>query len=199
MMNNTASQETPGGVLRAEHQVILRVMAVLGRLIERSKAGEGFEVDALNKCVTFFRYFADACHHAKEEDLLFPVLEQRGVPRDGGPIGVMCHEYVLARDIVSRMRDAIASEDVEALRSLTRDCAALLRAHIRKEDQILFPMGRMRLGREDIGFVATRFSEIDADGETHRKYERLAKELREKTACRPREKVRRNSRNPRHE
>jgi hemerythrin-like domain-containing protein len=67
----------PCAVLRAEHQVIRRVLRILCRLIERAEAGDGFEGEALAHCVEFFHLFADLCHHAKEEDLLFPALEAR--------------------------------------------------------------------------------------------------------------------------
>ena len=39
--------------------------------------------------------------------MFFPVLKQRGIPEQGGPIGVMLHEHGLGRDCVGRMREAI--------------------------------------------------------------------------------------------
>ena len=186
MMNNTASQETPGGVLRAEHQVILRVMAVLGRLIERSKAGEGFEADALNKCVTFFRYFADACHHAKEEDLLFPVLEQRGVPRDGGPIGVMLHEHTIARKLTKVMADgleAYAGGDgvgQNAVQVAAAQYIDLLTNHIDKEDNVLFVIGDQCMTAEDQASLSEKFCEVGCrafGGKKREELERIADEL----------------------
>lgn len=186
MMNNTASQETPGGVLRAEHQVILRVMVVLGRLIERSKAGEGFEVDALNKCVTFFRYFADACHHAKEEDLLFPVLEQRGIPRDGGPIGVMLEEHTIARKLTKVMGDGLeayaAGDRVgqNAVQVAAEQYIDLLTNHIDKEDNVLFVIGDQCMTAEDRTKLCEQFCEVGCrafGGKKREELERIADEL----------------------
>ncbi len=108
------SANRPIAVLRAEHLTILRVIEILRRLVTRSEQGQGFERRAFERCVEFFRFFADACHHAKEEDLLFPVLETRGIPREGGPIGMMLYEHSLARQYTKEMANALdALEDGE--------------------------------------------------------------------------------------
>ena len=70
-MTHAGEPQPPTTVQKSEHQTILRVIAVLDRLVARSEHGDGFENAALRQCVEVFRLFADACHHAKEEDLLF--------------------------------------------------------------------------------------------------------------------------------
>jgi hemerythrin-like domain-containing protein len=32
----------------------------------------------------FFDEFVDKCHHAKEEQSLFPLIEIKGIPKEGG-------------------------------------------------------------------------------------------------------------------
>ena len=104
-MSDTPQQPTE--LLKCEHETILRVIGVLNRLVARCQQGQSFDEIPLRKCVEFFRLFADACHHAKEEDLLFPLLEAKGIPREGGPIGVMLHEHQLARQHTRAMADAL--------------------------------------------------------------------------------------------
>jgi len=180
------NQDTPGGVLRAEHQVILRVIGVLTRLRDRSKSGEGFEVEALKKCVAFFRYFADACHHAKEEDLLFPVLEQHGVPREGGPIGVMLQEHTLARKLTQAMADALEAyaggdpAGKNALEVAASDYIDLLTQHIDKEDNVLFVIGDQCMSRESQESLGKKFCEVgcrEFGGKKREELERMADEL----------------------
>ena len=74
----TTGDESATQRLREEHVWILRVADVLERLVEASEAGAAMDFEAVEDCVTFVRLFADACHHGKEEDLLFPALEERG-------------------------------------------------------------------------------------------------------------------------
>ncbi len=101
-----AESRTPTGMLREEHQLILRVLDVVQSLLEKGDAGE-WDFDAWDDCVAFFRLFADACHHGKEEDLLFPELEARGMPRDSGPIAVMLSEHKQGRALVAQMAGAL--------------------------------------------------------------------------------------------
>jgi len=187
-----SEQERPSAVLKAEHQTILRVIGVLHRLVQRSERGEGFDHAALARCVEFFRLFADACHHAKEEDLLFPVLESRGIPNEGGPIGVMLYEHGVARRLTAEMADALQTIQQNEVDGRTRFLAAahdyieLLTNHIYKEDNILFNMGDRVMSAEDQTSLCSRFREVGCrgfGGKTRRQLEDLADAL--EFACSP--------------
>ena len=97
--------------LTAEHELIERGLNLLEEAVARLEAGqplpEGFPPWALR----FFTQFADQCHHAKEEDVFFPVLKQRGIPEQGGPIGVMLHEHGLGRDCATQWRRRLGRVD----------------------------------------------------------------------------------------
>jgi len=138
--------ETASGVLRDEHRLILQVTAALEALLDRTAGGDAADPGALADCVTFFRLFADACHHAKEENLLFPELEAAGLPHDTGPIAVMLDEHRRGRIFVRGMADAhagVAAGDPAATATFERNARnyiGLIRDHIAKEDNILFMM-----------------------------------------------------------
>ena len=165
-MQDANQQEPPSSVLKNEHRIIERVLGVLERLVIRSERGDGFEVEALKQCVTFFRLFADACHHAKEEDLLFPVLERCGIPRDGGPIGVMLHEHTQAREFTRRMGEALSAFEAgdedgrTGFRAAARDYLDLLPNHIHKEDNILYNMGDRVMSDEDQQGLSREFCSV---------------------------------------
>ena len=40
-------------------------------------------------------------HHGKEEEILFPLLEKKGIPADGGSLGVMLMEHGRARALIN--------------------------------------------------------------------------------------------------
>ena len=186
MSNEPSAEATPSTVLKDEHKVILRVIRVLRTLVARSGSGNGLEVESLEQCVGFFRYFADACHHAKEEDLLFPVLESRGVPNEGGPIGVMLYEHSVARVLTRQMGEcleAFTNGDADAeqqFRSNALQYSELLTNHIYKEDNILFNMGEHAMTDDDRQELCSKFCEAGCKtfgGKKREELEAVADEL----------------------
>ena len=80
-------------ILRKEHDAILRMLEVTEQVAEQLDRGEKVAPQTLDGLLEFFRLFADQCHHGKEEELLFPALERKGMPRQTGPIEVMLIEH----------------------------------------------------------------------------------------------------------
>jgi len=132
--------------LRAEHEGIRLMLRILEAICMKLDAGEEVNAEHLEKMLEFFRVFVDKCHHGKEEDLLFPVMEAAGVPKQGGPLGVMLAEHDIGRGHVRRMAAALeryTSENEQAgsqLAAHAREYIALLNQHIEKENKVLFPM-----------------------------------------------------------
>jgi len=127
---------TPTAVLREEHEVILRALTVLERVGRILSQGKAVPPETIATLATFFRTFADKCHHAKEEAHLFPALVEHGIPNEGGPIGVMLQEHEEGRALVRTFAQADPATAVSAIRRFV----VLLREHINKENEILFPM-----------------------------------------------------------
>jgi len=138
------SQTATSG-LRDEHQWILKVAGVMEEILSREPDG-GLDYDAMADCVSFIRLFADACHHGQEEDLLFPELEARGMPRHAGPLAVMLREHEMGRSYARAMAKALpgarqgGEEDRQILVNAASGYIQLIRGHINKEDNVLFNM-----------------------------------------------------------
>ncbi len=156
-------------ILRHEHDAILRMLEVTEELATQLERGQPVAPDVPTEVVEFFRLFADRCHHGKEEDLLFPLLEQKGLPRAGGPIAVMLFEHEEGRDLVRRMVEA-----AEAYRAGTREAGPrwadaarryvpLLRDHIAKENNILFLMAERLLSQAEQDELAAAFEKIEQE------------------------------------
>jgi len=138
----------------------------------------------VTELLDFFKVFADQCHHGKEESLLFLELEARGVPKEGGPIGVMLHEHDEGRRLQEQMREAIADLTDETHRqqfiAAARNYIALLRQHIWKEDNVLFRMAQQVLTEEDDERLSEQFErhEREAIGEgVHERYHHIVHRL----------------------
>jgi len=155
-------------MLRQDHEAILRVLDATEVAVRRIHAGEVIYAETLNGLVEFFRLFADACHHGKEEELLFPMLERRGMQRVGGPTGVMMHEHEVGRALVRQMAESVdacnwGEDSQKGFSAAARQYIDLLRQHIFKEDNILFVMAENILSEEEQEKLAAEFEKVEKE------------------------------------
>jgi hemerythrin-like domain-containing protein len=170
-------------LLSQEHRVIERVLAVVEKLTTRPVEDS---IENWKKALDFIRHFADQCHHFKEEQVLFPAMEERGIPRDGGPVGMMLMEHEEGRTYVRSMLMAIAAVEAknpaaeETLLNSARAYLRLLREHIQKEDDVLFRIADEVISADEQKALLRSFVEHEAKemGEgVHEKYLKVVEEL----------------------
>ncbi len=181
----------PTEVLKHEHQIILLVLDAAEREAHAIQDTGAVRADRLEQMVDFFRNFADRCHHAKEENLLFVKMQERGMSAASGPIAVMLAEHTEGRGRVKAVAEALprATGGDAAAATLVRDnllaYVELLRAHIYKEDNILYPMADQLFTAEDRQALGEAFDIVEAEemgAGVHEKYHQLAHELAGKDA-----------------
>lgn len=146
----------PIRLLMNEHEVIKRVLAQTPFLIERLRADFNAHRGLVISCVGFIRNYADRLHHAKEEDILFA-----GFARDLEIIRVMHQDHEMARGYVQDMVAAEQQGSPEIVIRCLQEYSALLREHIRKEDEILYPWIDRQLTDADVGRMFSAFRRID--------------------------------------
>lgn len=154
---------TPIEELMAEHQGILAMLDVLEKMAGLAEAGQKPDPEDGAAVVDFIRTFADKCHHGKEEDLLFPALEAAGIPRQGGPVGVMLHEHDVGRSFVKGMDEALGAGAAALFAANARGYVELLRAHIGKEDHVLFKMAARALTPAKLEELSKAFAAVERD------------------------------------
>jgi len=178
-------------ILMSEHRVIERIIAAVESGAARLEAGQAIRPGFFLDAASFIKGFADGCHHKKEEGVLFKTMEQAGLPVEGGPVGVMLYEHEQGRAFTAGMRAAAerlqAGESASAAQVVhnARGYAALLRAHIQKEDTILFPMADQVIPRPWYDQVMDGFDHVEHEetGEgVHEKYLALAESLEREIA-----------------
>jgi hemerythrin-like domain-containing protein len=173
-------------VLMEEHRVIERVITSLEIGADRLENGSEIGPEFFLQATAFIKGFADGCHHKKEEGVLFPAMEQHGIPSEGGPIGVMLQEHEAGRVYTRAMYEAAqrlqSGETIAQSQVIenARKYAVLLRQHIFKEDHILFPLAdrAVPLAEQDQVWEGFEHVEHVETGEgVHEKYLALAEAL----------------------
>jgi hemerythrin-like domain-containing protein len=151
-----------------EHENILMLLEVLDRLGDLAPE-KNPPLEKMAAAIELVQDYADGLHHGKEETLLFPMLEARGVSRHGGPIGCMLKEHEVGRGAVAAMGDALdrmkqgEAGAGDAFASASGGYTALLREHIAKENEVLFPWAEELLSENDRLELCESFERIETE------------------------------------
>lgn len=155
---NTATKN-----LENDHVSILRLIDVMEEMVKLPQAN----VTHLEEVVELIRKFADGLHHAKEENLLFPLMAEKGFSMQQGPIAVMLMDHQHGRAFVKGMAENIQlykegqTSALNLIYNNMKGYAELLTNHIAKENNILFRMADNAFTTENQQSLLSQFSEID--------------------------------------
>ena len=144
------------------------MLALIERFAPLTAAGEFSDWQFYLDGVDFIRQYADRFHHAKEEDVLFEALVANGMPRQNSPVAAMLMEHDQGRTYVRAMEPAalkaLAGETGQE-RLIAENAlayAALLREHISKEDDILYPLAERVLPEVVRPAITAAYSRAEA-------------------------------------
>lgn len=167
-----------------EHRYIMAVVRFLETLPPGMSRGEPVDTGLLGQVVTFMREFADHCHHAKEEDQLFPALVAAGAPESGCPIGGLKGEHARGRQLVGALEqglERLGSDEQQARAEIQDAIAGIVKLypdHIWKEDQMVFPMADRLLGSDQLAALEEGFNRVEREHhEAHHLHMAFALEL----------------------
>ncbi len=159
--------------LRKEHDAILYVLQLLDQMMQ----SEGRDLETLRRyygeVLYFLKLFADKCHHGKEEIYLFEALVKKGIPNEGGPVGVMLQEHAQGRDYISQMNQSLDNQDLSGFNTAAVQYRDLLRQHIEKENKVLFMMADKVLDEQAQDLLFEKFEEYEENVMGHNIHEKL--------------------------
>lgn len=152
--------------LRQEHRLIERVAGSLVTFADGALTAER-PAETLDAFCDFFSGYADARHHAMEEDILLRALRDAELPEEG-PIAVIRGEHAQNRVTVDALRalSRAGRFDDPRLVETARAYCARLWEHIDKEDSVLFPEceARLRLERPRLDRELDAHDALHGDG-----------------------------------
>lgn len=149
--------------LMKEHQLILKYVDLMERCARLNLQQSELQIlfDQAESFINFIREFADSFHHAKEENILFRYLETPGVLTHCNPVPQMLFEHEQARNYVVNMETALKNKNLHDLADNAQDYAGLLRMHIYKEDNILYPMAEQGLSDDLKASISNAYAEAE--------------------------------------
>ncbi|MDQ2684373.1 MAG: hemerythrin domain-containing protein [Thermoproteota archaeon] len=167
--------------LRRDHALIEKMLNALKTISLLLKNGKQIPDSILNQAIDFSINFTNTCHHGKEEESLFPTLEKKGMPREGGPIARMLYEHEitkeLANSIVNSTKIYISSGEQTELVKNIEDYIQHVSLHLSKENQRLFVMADMLLNEQETlvndNLARLEKEKFDKIGNSREYYEKL--------------------------
>lgn len=171
--------------LRRDHELIEKVIKAMESTIQLLNNGKQIPESILLPVIDFSKNFTDVCHHSKEENSLFPALEQAGMPRNMGPIAMMLMDHERSREIGKEMecsaKDYISSGNSAKLISDMQQYVEHITEHLWKENNRLFMMAEARLQyvskKVDKELNEIEELKLKETGKTREHYEQLAETL----------------------
>ena len=171
--------------LRRDHDLIEKVIKAMESTIQLLNDGKQIPESILLPVIDFSKNFTDVCHHSKEENSLFPALEQAGMPRNMGPIAMMLLDHERTREIGKEMensaKDYIFSGNSKKLISDMQQYVEHVTEHLWKENNRLFMMAEARLQyvskKVDNELNEIEELKLKETGKTRKHYEQLAEIL----------------------
>jgi hemerythrin-like domain-containing protein len=171
--------------LRRDHDLIEKVIKSMEVTIQLLEGGKQIPDSILNPVIDFSKNFTDVCHHSKEENALFPALEQAGMPSNMGPIAIMLMDHQRSRELAKFMEESakeyLNSGSSKNLIDYMRQYVEHVTEHLWKENNRLFLMAEARLqyvsqkvNKELTDIEESKLKEI---GKTRDQYERLVENL----------------------
>ena len=163
--NTVTDSSHPITILQQEHQVILGYLDKLQKIGQDAASSPRLDRSKMDELGTISQMLAEAeSHHKREEDVLFPRLEQQGIT---GPPSVMRMEHEELRGRKKALRNLLTAaptlppEDfARQLRELADFIVLTLRSHIHKEDNILYPTALRAVPEGEWSSVKRGFDQI---------------------------------------
>ena len=173
--------------LRRDHDLIEKVIKAMEATIQLLNDGKQIPESILNQVIDFSKNFTDVCHHSKEENVLFPALQQAGMPRNMGPIAMMLMDHERSREIGSHIEESakeyLDSQNSTNLISYMKQYVEHVTEHLWKENNRLFMMAEARLqymsAKVDKDLVNFEESKLKETGKTREHYEKLVENITE--------------------
>ena len=135
----------PIGPLMIEHRLIERMIAVIAAELPEIEKTGSIKSGFIETAVDFIRFYADRCHHGKEEDILFRELRKKEI--DPGHERIMkelIEEHVWGRSTTAALNEAYIrfidgdKESLDTILARARDLITFYPKHIEKEDKHFF-------------------------------------------------------------
>ena len=152
-------------IITEEHQNLWRIATTIDQVADEMEAGGPADAAFFNSVFDYIDQFMDGCHHAKEDDYLFPALRARSAEA-AAVLDRLQAEHRNGPEVLRSLRGQLVATvagtlDKAAFAAALRTYTQSLKAHIRTEEKDAMPLAREVLTAEDWAGIDEAFLDND--------------------------------------
>ena len=161
---------SPIGVLMVEHRLIERMVTLMEKELEKTGHGKKADLVFIDGAIDFAKTYADACHHGKEESILFDKLVMKKLlPEHKKVMDELVLDHIQNRKIITNLemaREEYLKGDSDAVGPIQIICKSLAEfypRHMEKEEESFFSASMEYFSKREQEEMVKKFWEFDKD------------------------------------
>jgi len=179
---------TPTENLKNEHNDIKGLLNIMSKIAGNIKSNDVFYTSDVEDIIDFLKYFIEKSHHGKEE-VFYPALEYAGIPKEAESLSVILYEHALARNYLKDIDSCVVNCKIgnsfsgDMLAESMTNYVQLIKNHMQKEEEIIFPFAEQELSHDKQVELAKEFERIEENivhHDFHDHYHKLLEKLQSK-------------------
>ncbi len=158
----------PIGHLMIEHRLIERMIALMGKELQRISQGDAPDTEFIRTAVDFIKTYADRLHHGKEENILFRDLAKKRLSAEHKRImDELIKEHALERENtrkLSEAREKYLSGEKDSIKVISDSMGIFVKfypKHIEKEEKRFFLPAMDYFTKEEQSAMLAEFNDFD--------------------------------------
>lgn len=155
----------------AEHDVIKKAEEIINNCEGLWEKDAPKYIELVDKLIEFFREYADGYHHRKEEEVLFPAINNHPDFVLHEIIDELQQHHESFRNYTKEIEEALDDNDFPKSYNLLQEYSNDLLDHIAAENEELFVLAENLLNEEELETVFFKFKDIDMELGENRKQE----------------------------
>ena len=156
-------KNNPLEVLLTEHEVISKLQDVIPTIRKQWEKDENSYENSIKEICDFLEKYSDGYHHHKEEEVLFPALNDHPEFLLQGILVELKEHHENFREYLVDIRTALDAKNYSVVQSVLERLITELMDHIAVENEELFVMAENLFTEQELEKMYFDFADIDRD------------------------------------
>jgi len=174
---------TPTENLIKEHKEINELLEIMSKIAAKIKSKDVFYPTDVEEIIDYLIIIIDKSHQGKEDEVFYPELISTGISKETEPLSIINYEHVLAKRYLKEISSCVVNCKIgndfsgDLLADSLTNYVIVIQNHIKREEEIVFPIANEVFSTEKQNEILQRFEVIDQKNITHSFLERFNKLL----------------------